>query len=487
MNSQPESKQIPSSFLFIFAIIGLVWYVAVWNGAIPGVYNSVSNCATWTPAALTYLLPQPRKVPQATTVIACNNTAGFCSRRIYSATTKGLEDNLYENLESTFTQEYPNYEIILSVADEQDKLFRLRGDLISRYPNVTARIIVGKSIVSDIDGDNSVEESDPGEEVVGVNPKVNNLIRSYREATHDILWVIDSGVSVVPGTLARSVDLLEPSTPTKCPKRGIALIHHVPFASTPEEFFLGSSIEEAFLNTSYAKMYLAINTSSIEACVVGKSNLYRRSDIERVNGSLKPHTESNNGQSEGLPRRLAAFGKFMAEDYAIASALWHELDLRHDVSCDVAHTTIGKMSLSDYVWKRVRWIRVRKHMVLAADILEPFTESLVASFIAAASLRYLFGIQVLLFLVVHNAVWLWVDLDVYESLAGRPLAADKRWRFIGAWCLRELLALPIWVLAMLGNEVIWRGKRYEVFGAGEGRAIVFAGDRLLRRGTTLDS
>ncbi|KAG1731728.1 glycosyltransferase family 21 protein [Suillus lakei] len=450
MNSQPESKQIPSSFLFIFAIIGLVWYVAVWNGAILG-------CIT---ARGRY-----RKRPQSSLVTTpLDSVPGVSILRPL----KGLEDHLYENLESTFTQEYPNYEIILSVADEQDQALPVARDLISRYPNVTARIIVG-------------------EEVVGVNPKVNNLIRSYREATHDILWVIDSGVSVVPGTLARSVDLLEPSTPTKCPKRGIALIHHVPFASTPEEFFLGSSIEEAFLNTSYAKMYLAINTSSIEACVVGKSNLYRRSDIERVNGSLKPHTESNNGQSEGLPRRLAAFGKFMAEDYAIASALWHELDLRHDVSCDVAHTTIGKMSLSDYVWKRVRWIRVRKHMVLAADILEPFTESLVASFIAAASLRYLFGIQVLLFLVVHNAVWLWVDLDVYESLAGRPLAADKRWRFIGAWCLRELLALPIWVLAMLGNEVIWRGKRYEVFGAGEGRAIVFAGDRLLRRGTTLDS
>ncbi|KAG1731731.1 hypothetical protein EDB19DRAFT_2027228 [Suillus lakei] len=45
-----------------------------------------------------------------------------------------------------------------------------------------------------------------------------------------------------------------------------------------------------------------------------------------------------------------------------------------------------------------------------------------------------------------------LDPNVYESLAGRPIAGDRRWRFIGAWCLRELLALPIWVLAMLGNE-----------------------------------
>jgi ceramide glucosyltransferase len=371
---------------------------------------------------------------------------------------------LYENLESTFTQEYPNFEIILSVADEQDQALPVARDLISKYPNVTARIMIGKSIVSNVD--DSAEKGNSGEEVVGVNPKVNNLIRSYREAAHDILWVIDSGVSVAPGTLARSVDLLEPSTHTRLPKRRVGLVHHVPFVSAPEGF-LGSRIEEAFLNTNHAKMYLAINTVSIESCVVGKSNLYRRSDLERVNGSLKPRTHAESNDDQNCTRGLAAFGKFLAEDNMIASALWHELNLRHDLSCDVAHNAIGKMSLSDYVWRRVRWIRVRKHMTLAATIMEPLTENLVASSIAAASLRYLFGIPIWLFLVVHHTAWYWVDLDVYESLAGHPLPADRRWWFFTAWCLRELLAFPIWFLAMLGNEVIWRGKKYEVLRAGE--------------------
>ncbi|KAG1730331.1 hypothetical protein EDB19DRAFT_2042045 [Suillus lakei] len=337
----------------------------------------------------------------------------------------------------------PNYEIILSVADEEDQALPVARDVISKYPNVAARIIIG-------------------EEVVGVNPKVNNLIRSYREATHDILWVIDSGVSVAPGTLARSVDLLEPSTSTNLPKRRVALVHHVPFASSPEGF-LGSIVEEAFLNTNHAKMYLAINTC-----------------IHRIlrGWEIKP-LSTENAIDQDCPRGLAVFGKFLAEDNMIASALWHELDIRHDLSCDVAHNAIGKMSLSDYVWRRVLWIRVRKHMVLAATIMEPLTESLVASSIAAACLRYLFGIPVWFFLVIHNAAWLWVDLDVYESLAGRPLAADRRWRFIGAWCLRELLAFPIWFLAMLGNEVIWRGKRYEVLRAGE---VKRTSDDDIRRG-----
>ncbi|KAJ8594824.1 hypothetical protein M405DRAFT_729157 [Rhizopogon salebrosus TDB-379] len=429
MNSQSASNQTPSLLPFIFAVLGLVWYVVLWSIGLLG-------CRT---GRRRYRL-RPRS-PLATA--PPNAVPGVSILRPL----KGLDANLYENLESTFMQEYPNFEIILSVADERDQALPVARDIISKYPSVKAKLIIG-------------------EELVGVNPKVNNLIRPYREATHDILWVIDSGVSVAPGTLARSVDLLEPSTPTKLRKNRIALIHHVPFASAPEAS-LGARIEEAFLNTNHAKMYLAINTVSIESCVVGKSNLYRRSDLERVNGSLKPRAHTESGNDRDRAHGLAAFGNFLAEDNMIASALWHELDLRHDLSCDVAHNAIGKMSLSDYVWRRVRWIRVRKHMVISATILEPFTENIVASSIAAASLRYLFGIPVWIFLVFHHTAWLWVDLDVYESLAGHPLPADRRWRFISAWCLRELLTLPIFFLAVFGNEVVWRGKKYEVLRAGE--------------------
>ena len=59
---------------------------------------------------------------------------------------KGLDTNLYENLESTFTQEYPNFEILLSVADEQDQAISVANELIARYPTVNARVIIGASV-----------------------------------------------------------------------------------------------------------------------------------------------------------------------------------------------------------------------------------------------------------------------------------------------------------------------------------------------------
>ena len=306
-----------------------------------------------------------------------------------------------------------------------------------------------------------------------MNPKVNNLMRAYRMASHDILWVLDSNVLPEPGTLARSVDALTHAPPHS--KQRVALVHHVPFAFANEPR-LGSRIEEAFLNTNHARMYIAINTVAIDSCVVGKSNLYRRSELDLVDGSMIPktshHNRSENENSQSTPCGLAVFGRFLAEDNMIGKALWHELRMRHELSCDVAPNVVGNMSFSDYVWRRVRWIRVRKRMALAATLLEPFTESVVIGIVASwCALRLLGLLSPWIFLPLHFLLWLLVDLDVYASLAGHSLPDYMRWTFIAAWMARELLALPIWFIAMVGDEIGWRGQRYKVLRNGEAARV----------------
>jgi ceramide glucosyltransferase len=304
-----------------------------------------------------------------------------------------------------------------------------------------------------------------------MNPKVNNLIRPFQVAKYDILWVIDSGIQVAPGTLARSVDALihPPPSEIKAGKR-MGIVHHVPFAisDAPDSFKCwGGRLEEAFLNTNHAKMYLALNALAIESCVVGKSNMYHRSDINQLTGALsKQETKSSS------PRGLAAFGKFLAEDNMIAAALWHELDLAHTLSCDVVHNEIGDMTLWDYVQRRIRWIRVRKHIVLAATLLEPFQEFMLFTALSASAFVYLFGIPAWVFVLIHSFGWLYIDLDVYASLAGHPLPSSRRWGFLWSWFLRELLTLPIWVVAVAGNEVRWRGRSYRVVQNGEAQEVV---------------
>jgi len=196
--------------------------------------------------------------------------------------------------------------------------------------------------------------------------------------------------------------------------------------------------------------------------VVGKSNLYRKSQVQQLTGTLNPRREE-----DAAPTGLAAFGKFLAEDNMIAGALWHELDVRHSLSCDVAHNVIGDMPLTAYAQRRVRWIRVRKHMVLAATLLEPFTEFCLITLIASWALHTLILFPWWIFIPLNLICWIWIDLDVYSSLAGQPIPSQDRLSFFLSWVLRELLALPIWIRAIIGNVVEWRGVSYRVLRNGE--------------------
>ena len=316
-----------------------------------------------------------------------------------------------------------------------------------------------------------------GELLVGVNPKVNNLMLPFAQAEHDLLWVVDAGVKVLPGTLARSVDALINPLPADVKSgRKLGLVHHVPFViSSTNSVHLGSRLEEAFLNTTHAKMYLALNALAIDSCVVGKSNLYRRSDVRQLTGTLS--TGANILISEASSG-LANFGKYLPEDNMIAASIWHELGMRHTLSCDVAYNVLGDMTLRDYMQRRIRWIRVRKHMVLAATLLEPLTESALLIGLSSWTFRHSFSIPPWMFVPVSLSIWFYIDLDVYSSLANHPLPNSKRLPFFCAWFLRELLAFPIWLVALFGNTVEWRGVKYRVLRNGEAEKLTsFSGRR----------
>lgn len=192
---------------------------------------------------------------------------------------------------------------------------------------------------------------------MGVNPKINNLIRSYRSALYDLLWILDSNVLTTTGTCARSVSLL-----TAAPKKGskgIGLIHHLPFAILPADE-VGARVEQVFLCSSHSKMYLAINYMEIAPCVAGKSNLFRKSDLERA-VRLKQNRTGGASEGEG---GLASFGEYLGEDNTIAEFIWYELGKSHELGKELAANTVGNMDLNLYFRRRVRWIRVRKFMVM---------------------------------------------------------------------------------------------------------------------------
>lgn len=253
----------------------------------------------------------------------------------------------------------------------------------------------------------------------------------------------------------------------------------------------GGRLEEMFMASSHAKFYTAINTVSVAPCIVGKSNMFRKSHLNYL----------TTNSSLSYPPGIDFFSQNICEDHLIGDLLWRkkvrEEELgekwgKHQlVFGDLVIQPMAGMSVREYVARRVRWLRVRKWTVTFATLIEPGVESFLCSAYGAFALTTLpwfnetFGIPrswhaffITCFLGV--VAWATVDWAVYQKLqAGSSIELDgdtpffarpppsgrrrnfKEWIF--AWLGRELLALPVWVWAVLGGTtVVWRGKKFWV-------------------------
>jgi ceramide glucosyltransferase len=105
-------------------------------------------------------------------------------------------------------------------------------------------------------------------------------------------------------------------------------------------------------------------------------------------------------------------------------------------------------------------------MVIAATILEPFTESILSGIVFALALHcFLPSAPRLVVFTTHTIAWLLLDLIIYHTLSSSTSLAFLPW--LKAWLLRELLAFPIWLIAVCGSRVEWRGEVYKMNWRGE--------------------
>jgi ceramide glucosyltransferase len=450
---------------------------------------------------------------------------------------KGFDPYLYECLASAFEQDYPSNELTihLCVSSRDDPAYPVLQRIIRDFPKHDARIFVE-------DDDPALKDGSLAS--IGPNPKIRNMSRAYREAKGDILWIIDCNVWVNHGACGRMVDKLlglshdGPQAPYK-------FVHHLPICVDVDNAVHGADapngpntaktlhrvrscndipsntgggrLEEVFLASSHAKFYTAINTVAVAPCIVGKSNMFRRSHLNALTSALNTSTTSTSA-NVGINH----FSYNICEDHLIGDLLWRgtiepdPLDpsdapttrfKNHGlVWGDLAIQPIAGMSVAAYIARRVRWLRVRKFTVTLATLVEPGTESFLCSAYGAFAVSYLpwfrenlpFGLSssshgawvtFTLFWLLSASIWAGVDWTEYILLHSgrtietetttdgqkaeipafaRPLLKKKTARrpfreWLFAWVGREALALPIWIWAFWGGvTVVWRDRTFWV-------------------------
>ena len=429
---------------------------------------------------------------------------------------------LYECLASTFQQTYPRekYSVYFCVSSRDDPAVIVINQLLTDFPQFDALLM--------IEQDNEYLESHPAS--LGPNPKIRNMSRAYREAKGDHIWIIDCNVWVAKGAAGRLVDTIEGWSKTGSLQKQ-KFVHQLPLvvdvsdvqqaemnrqfhgndilwprststaasavasqaelpgsnALTPSTF--GARLEELFLSSSHAKFYTAINTVLVAPCIVGKSNMFRRSHLDNITSD----------SSDSRPPGIDYFSHNICEDHLIGDLLWkhrvpeevetgEKLGKHALVFGDLAIQPVAFMSIKEYVARRVRWLRVRKFTVLAATLIEPSTESFLCSFYGAYGMtsnpwvHELTGIPQtwLAFTVLwllSVSLWACVDWSLYRILhsmgsveadSNTPSFAQTHRRrsfidWIVPWIGRETLALPIWLWAVVGGTIVtWRGNKYRV-------------------------
>lgn len=442
---------------------------------------------------------------------------------------KGLEPGLYECLASVFHQSYPKDKLTIyfCVSSKEDAAYPVIRKLLDNHSDFDAKVFV-ETEDPYLHGDGGHVDN------VGPNPKIRNLSRAYREAKGDIIWPLDCNVWIARDVAGRMVDKLCGYQPNGKRAKPFKFVHQLPLVvdtvtsmsssnSEGQTLLSGSSVtggsdaqssvdvpssvlsrswahgggrlEEMFMATTHAKFYGAINTVGIAPCIVGKSNMFRKSHLDQVTDPAQNPILT--GRAATLPKGLDHFSLFMCEDHVIGDLLWrsnlpgfanHGL-----VWGDLAIQPMAGMSVPAYVARRVRWLRARKWTVLSATLVEHGVESLVCCFYVSFGLTSVpWFHQTLGIPQTWKALWqlwlagvaLWVVVDriVFRKLhAGHSIHVDEQTplfargtsrggaekRRFGEWFLawlgREVLALPIWTWAVfLGATVNWRGKQFRV-------------------------
>jgi ceramide glucosyltransferase len=328
----------------------------------------------------------------------------------------GLDPEAYENFASFCCQDYPQYEVLFAVANEQDPATPVIRKVIADFPALPIRLVVGAK-------------------KIGSNDKVNKLCAMAHAARHDVLVQSDADIRVMPGYL-RSV-----AAPFSNPKVGAttSLFTGIPTRS------LWPELEAIYLSTDFMPAVLMARQLEGVHFALGASVAVTRQSLAEIGG-------------------FEALANEAADDYELGyriAARGHRVELVDGT----VKTWCSLATLHDFFIQRLRWAIMARQSRPLGYVGLIFAQGLPWTILAAlvSPTRLVAGGFVAAYLLLRmGTVWTMGIWGLHDDLLKR------RWWLVPLW---DAFAFLIWLISLFWNRVRWRGVEYRVAG---GRLIPIA-------------
>lgn len=317
---------------------------------------------------------------------------------------KGIEESLEGNLRSFFVQDYPSFEIVFATTTADDPALPLARALAAEYPHIPTRFVF----------------SDPD---FGLNPKVANLAGALRGARHDLVLQSDANVRARPDYLRRVVAELRA-------ENGALLSSMVVGVG---ERSVGALLDNLQLSAFTAPgTCFALKAAGI-VCVIGKSMLFWRKDLEDVGG-------------------LELVRDILAEDYVLGRA-FQKAGKHVILSTTTAENVNVHSNVEHFMSRHARWLKMRAAIHVPGFVLDLFANPTGLALLAflTSGFDWRFGLALAGITVIKSMG----DAFLVRRTRGVPLSLGHR--FLTP--LRDVLMMAIWPYAAFSRSIEWRGVR----------------------------
>lgn len=321
---------------------------------------------------------------------------------------RGTEEALEQNLTALFELEYPApIEIIFAASEPDDAGLDVARKVAARFPSVPVRFV----------------QSDPD---FGYNPKVANLAGALAAAKHDLVFQSDANVRVQGDYLKRIV--------TEFAEEKASLLTSLVVGRGEKS--VGAAMENLQLTAFISPaMCFALKYAKV-TCVVGKSMLFRKSELAALGG-------------------LESVRDILAEDYILGNR-YQAAGKRLVLSRTTADNINIDIPFSRFTARHTRWLQMRAviHMpAFIADVFANFTVAMTFAVIAAG-----FEWRWLLAWVALAIVKIAGDGYMLKRIRGEALAMP----YALLPPLKDLVLAFVWLKAGFSRRIDWRGTKLKL-------------------------